>query len=94
MKYIITVGANNTTKQVERDLLETVLERHEIEGASLVDIIGYWRAEKEPAVRVEVIPTKDTQDMEYFKNLCLDIRDTLSQQAVMLEVTEASVDFI
>ena len=93
-KYIITIGANNTTKEVERNKIESILESHLVDGASLIDTVGYWQGEKEPSVRVEILPTRDNQGDDYFKSLCLDLRDRLEQQAIMLESVESNIDFI
>lgn len=93
-KYIITIGANNTTKQVEKNKIENILEIHKVDGASIIDTVGYWQGEKEPSVRVEILPTREEQGDDYFTRLCLDLRDRLDQQAVMLESLESNTQFI
>ena len=100
-KYRIYVGLNHqhTRKPVAsttmaKIILANILKTHGISGATMFSAVGVWEGITEPTTIIEIVDTESSIDTEKIKSICEEIKDTLNQNAVMVEKTEANVVFI
>jgi len=94
-KYTIYIGANNTTKEVEKDIL--IKELSEFcnafnTGFTIVESVGYWNGEMEKSVIVTILDT----DINVFDivGICNVLKDKLQQNSILVEFTEAKIRLI
>lgn len=85
------IGANNTTKIVERDKALAILSAS-YEGMSVSDIMGYWRGEREQSILVSIMT--ETVDLSLVKTVCKHLNTELDQQAIMVEILDSNTLFI
>ena len=85
------IGANNTTKIVERDKALAILSSY-YEGMNVTEIIGYWQGEKEDSILVSIVT--ETVDFTLVKTVCKKLNAELDQQAIMVEILDSNALFI
>lgn len=85
------IGANNSTKQVEKDKALSILSSH-YEGMNVTEIVGYWRGEREESILVSIVC--ETVDFTLIKTACKQLNTDLDQQAIMVEVSDSNTLFI
>lgn len=85
------IGANNTTKQLEKDKALSILSGY-YEGMNVTEIVGYWRGEKEDSLLVSVV--MESVDYTMIKTVCKELNSKLDQQAIMVEVLDSNTIFI
>lgn len=89
-KAIYFVGADNTTKKLDRTAIANTFASH-FEGFTISDAVGYWKGEQEPSARIEVLTDEPAQKLqEIARTLCT----LLSQEAVLLEIERNEYEFI
>ena len=89
-KIRLYVGANNTTKELERSKIETVLNRH-YEGYSAFEIVGYWHGERERTLMIEIL---NEEPAPVHAKVAKEIKKECEQDAVLLEITDVNATFI
>lgn len=85
------IGANNTTKTVEKDKALAILSKH-YEGMSVSEIEGVWKREREQSIMVSIIA--EEADYTLIKTACKELNRELDQQAIMVEVLPSNAMFI
>lgn len=85
------IGANNTTKIVEKDKALSILSSH-YEGVNVTEIMGYWKGDKEDSILVSIVC--DVVDYTLIKTTCKELNRELNQQAIMVEVLPSNAMFI
>lgn len=85
------IGANNTTKIVEKERALAILAEH-YEGMSVSEIMGYWRGEREQSILVSIMAEK--VDLTLVKSVCKRLNSELDQQAIMVEILDSNTLFI
>jgi hypothetical protein len=89
MTYQLYIGANNETGQVERPLIERVLNKY-FDGYTIVPTTGYWLGKREKSVQVILATDKDSQTV----NKCLyELKKVLKQDAIAFQLVP-SLNFI
>jgi hypothetical protein len=89
-KAIFYIGANNSTKELEKGKIEATLNAH-FSGYSASEIVGYWQGSKERTLMVQVV----TEDGDAkLSSICKELCKVLEQDAVMLEIVESNIAFI
>lgn len=89
-KAIFYIGANNQTKKLEQKKIEVTMNKY-FEGYSAMQIIGYWKGQRERTMMVQVV--SDSSDA-VLSRCAVELCDVLQQDSVMLEVVESNVAFI
>ncbi len=85
------IGANNTTKQVEKGKAKKIVSQY-YEGMSVMDIEGVWKSEDENSIIIFVMC--ETVDFSLVKTVCKKLNKELDQQAIMVEVLDSNALFI
>lgn len=81
-KYQLYVGANNTTKEVEKKKLVEVLSPV-FTGFTWQEVQGFWAGEPENSVIVTLYSDESSDKVrELARNICRE----LDQQAVLVEI--------
>ena len=89
-KIRMYIGANNSTKKLERDKIESVLNDH-YEGYSAFEIVGYWKGEREKTLMIEVL---SEEPGAVHAKVAKELKKECEQEAVLLEITEVNATFI
>ncbi len=76
MTYQLFVGANNATGEVDRDIVENVLNRH-FDGYTIVDSVGYWLGVREKSLVVTLTASKQT-----LNKVLAELKTELEQDAI------------
>jgi len=89
-KIRLYIGANNKTKELEREKVEKVLNDH-YEGYSAFEIVGYWKGERERTLMIEVL---SEEPGPVHAKVAKQLKRECDQEAVLLEITEVNATFI
>ena len=85
------IGANNTTKIVEKDKAKKIVSEY-YEGMSIMEIEGVWKSENENSIIIFVMCEK--VDYTLVKTVCKKLNTELDQQAIMVEILDSNALFI
>lgn len=85
------IGANNTTKRVEKTKALNIMRSY-YDGGSVMDIAGFWKHENEESIVVSIVC--DVVDKVLMGKVCRELNQELDQQAIMVEVLESNTQFI
>lgn len=75
MTYRLYIGANNVTKEVETDLIESTLNKY-FDGYTVENCTGYWLGQKENSVAVTIETNKDVMPV------IAELKEVLKQDAI------------
>lgn len=89
-KAILFIGSNNATHKLETSKACDIISKYH-DGFTATEVVGYWMGARERTLRVEIATE---QEEERLIDLCEELRDELEQQAVMLEIAEANINFV
>ena len=88
--YRLFIGANNTTKKVEKKIIAKVALNYFPSGYTIYNSQGAWRGGEEPSVIMELITDNKNKVLELTKEL----KKMLNQDAILLQEIQATSNFI
>ena len=94
-KYNLYIGANNTTKELELDIIKNILNDFVKDfntGYTIVESVGIWNGQEEKSCIVTIFDT----DMQMFDivGICHVLKDKLQQDSILVEYIEAITKFV
>lgn len=89
-KAIFYVGADNTTKRLNREKIESIVASF-FDGFSASEIVGYWKGTKENTLKVEVVTESEDSTIH---TVAQALRDGLNQESVMVEIESNQYLFV
>lgn len=90
-KISFYIGANNTTKILEREKALAILSK-EYEGMNASELVGYWHGNSERTLLVNVVT--ESVDYTQVKRVCETLKRELMQDAIMVEIVESNTLFL
>lgn len=91
-KYYIYIGSNNETHKLETEQAIKIISGH-FEGFTMYEVIGYWKGSKEKTLKVEIVAENNAGDIAIIK-MIKELKESLKQDAIMLEKIESNTIFI
>lgn len=92
-KVVLYIGANNTTKVVDMPILTAVLDEH-LNGYTIQKSTGVWCGDTEPSVVVTILYTGIQYDARKVRDMVVILKDTLKQDAIIMEIAPTKLIFI
>ena len=81
-KYVLYVGANNDTGEVDTEKLYAILAKR-LPNCTIAQTVGFWKGQTEKSVTVTVI---ENHSVGFIRQVAGDLRVALGQEAVCVEV--------
>jgi len=89
-KVYYYVGANNDTKKLESEKIETILSKS-FEGITAYEVVGFWRGNKELTLKIEVIDERPASELAKVAKV---LKKELNQESVLMEIVKSNCAFI
>ena len=94
-KYILSIGANNDTKELEIENIKYIIGNFCDDfntGFTLVESVGYWVGSVEKSCIVSIVT--ESIIIDDIISLCNELKRQLKQDSVLLEVSQVDCKFI
>lgn len=87
-KYSLYIGADNITKEVNIEVINSVLTSAGISGYTLIHTVGLWEGVKEKSVIVTLF---SNADHVYMIEVVEKLRRELNQYSIFIEVSDVKL---
>ena len=90
-KISFYIWANNDTKILETEKALSILSK-EFDGMNSSELVWYWHGNSERTLLVNVV--LDTVDYTQVKRVCDALKNSLVQDAIMVEIVDTNTLFL
>lgn len=90
-KISFYIGSNNQTKILEKEKALAILSL-EYEWMSATEIVGYWHGNQEKTLLVNIVA--ESVDFTQVKRVATNLKTSLDQEAIMVEIVDTNTLFI
>ena len=92
-KITYIIGANNLTKLVETDKIESVLNKV-YSGYTLSNTVDYRKGNKESSVKIEVLEQEKENIQEEVELIIKELKKVLKQDCIIVEINDTNALFL